>query len=65
MKKCRGNNGKRIWKKKAKKTDFGNFYRTPEEEFEAMRWCLKNNIVVAPLAAEKGKTNPQYFILIL
>lgn len=52
-----------IWnKKKAKKTDWGDFYRT-EEEFEAMRWCIKHGITIGPLAAEKGKTNPSnYFI---
>lgn len=54
--------GSGFGKSKVKKTDFGNYYRTPEE-FEAMRWCLKNNIIVAPLAAEKVKTNPQYFYI--
>ena len=53
--------GSGFGKSKAKKTDFGNYYRTPEE-FEAMRWCLKNNIVVAPLAAEKVKNKPSILL---
>ena len=44
--------GSGFGKSKGKKTNFGNYYRTPEE-YEAMVWCLKNRIVVAPLAADK------------
>lgn len=52
-------------KKKEKKTDWGNFYRS-DEEFEAMRWCIKNGICIGPLAVEKGKTNPaNYYIEII
>ena len=47
-------------KKKVKKTDWGDFYRS-DEEFEAMRWCLKHGIKIGLLAAEKGKTNPSSF----
>ena len=46
--------------KKGKKTDFCSYYRSPEE-YEAMKWCIKNGITIGPLAAEKVKTNPQYF----
>lgn len=50
-----------IWnKKKTKVTDFGDYYRT-DEEFEAMRWCIKHGITIGPLAADKGKTNPANF----
>jgi len=45
--------------KKVKKTDWGNFYRS-EEEFEAMQWCIKNKITIAPLAAKAGN-GPQDF----
>lgn len=45
--------------KKVKKTNWGNFYRS-EEEFEAMRWCIKNNIIISPLAATSGN-GPQNF----
>jgi hypothetical protein len=45
--------------KKVKKTNWGNFYRS-EEEFEAMRWCIKNNIIISPLAATPGN-GPQNF----
>ena len=31
-------------KAKGKKTNFGDYYRSPEE-YEAMIWCLKNKIV--------------------
>lgn len=49
------------WKKnKGKKTDWGDFYRS-DKEFEAMRWCIKNNIIIGPLAADKAKPNPQNF----
>ena len=41
--------------KKTKKTDFGSYYRSPEE-YEAMKWCIKNGITIGPLAAEKVKT---------
>ena len=54
--------GSGFGKSKGKKTNFGNYYRTPEE-YEAMVWCLKNKIVVAPLAADKVKTNPQNFYI--
>lgn len=47
-------------KKKVKVTDWGNFYRS-EEEFEAMRWCLKHGIKIGLLAADKGVTNPKNF----
>jgi hypothetical protein len=47
-------------KKKVKKTDWGDFYRS-DEEFEAMRWCLKHGIKIGLLAVEKGKTNPSNF----
>jgi len=50
-----------IWnKKKARQTDWGDFYRS-EEEFEAMRWCIKHGIKIGPFAVEKAKTNPQNF----
>ncbi len=32
--------GSGFGKSKGKKTNFGNYYRTPEE-YEAMVWCLK------------------------
>ena len=54
--------GSGFGKSKGKKTNFGSYYRTPEE-YEAMVWCLKNKIVVAPLAADKVKTNPQNFYI--
>ena len=47
-------------KKKAKVTDWGDFYRS-EEEFEAMRWCLNHGIKIGLLAVEKGVTNPKNF----
>jgi len=47
-------------KKKVKTTDWGDFYRS-DEEFEAMRWCLKRGIKIGPLAVEKAKTNPSNF----
>ncbi len=51
-----------VFKKKGKVTDFGGYYRTPEEH-KAMVWCIKNEIVVAPLAADKVVANPQNFYI--
>jgi len=46
-------------KKKSKKTNWGDWYRS-EEEFEAMRWCLKHSIKIGVLAAEPGE-GPKHF----
>ena len=51
-----------VFKKKGKTTNFGGYYRTPEEH-KAMSWCLKNDIIVAPLAADKVVANPQNFYI--
>jgi hypothetical protein len=50
-----------IMPKKARKTNWGNFYRS-EEEFEAMRWCIKNNITISPLAATAGNAPQNFYI---
>ena len=35
----------------AKKKDFDmGFYTYTEEEYEAYKWCIKNNIYISPLA---------------
>ena len=47
--------------KKIKKTDWGDFYRS-EDDFEAMRWCLKNKITIAPLAATAGNAPKDFWI---
>ena len=47
--------------KKFKKTNWGTYYRT-EEEFEAMRWCIKNNIRIGVLAAEPGGGPKQFYV---
>ena len=39
--------------KKKKRTKWGTFYRS-EYEFEAMRWCVNNNIKIGPLATTPG-----------
>lgn len=46
-------------KKKGKKTNWGDWYRS-DEEFEAMRWCLKNGIKIGLLAASPGE-GPKHF----
>lgn len=47
--------------KKVRKTNWGNFYRS-EEEFKAMRWCIKNNITISPLAATAGNAPQSFYI---
>ena len=47
--------------KKVKKTNWGNFYRS-KEEFEAMCWCIKNRITIAPLAAKAGNAPQDFWI---
>jgi len=49
-------------KKKAKTTNWGDFYRS-EKEFEAMKWCINHGITIGPLAADKGSTNPNNFYI--
>ena len=46
-------------RKKGKKTNCGNYYRS-DFEYEAMVWCLKNDIKIGLLAAETGD-GPKYF----
>ena len=46
-------------RKKGKKTNWGNYYRS-NFEYEAMVWCLKNDIKIGLLAAETGD-GPKYF----
>ena len=39
-------------KKSTKKTKWGDYYRS-EEEYKAMSWCIKNDITIGLIAAEK------------
>ena len=50
--------------KKLKKTDWGKFFRT-EEQYEAMVWCIKNNIRIGPYAASHGPASKEYYIDII
>ncbi|MAO19588.1 MAG: hypothetical protein CMJ25_02450 [Phycisphaerae bacterium] len=47
--------------KKVKKTNWGDFYRS-EEQFKAMQWCIKNNIIITPLAATAGNAPQNFWI---
>lgn len=51
-------------KKKGKKTNWGNFYRS-EYQNEAMRWCINNGIAIGPLAAEPGDGPSHFWIEIV
>jgi|SaaInl6LU_22_DNA_1037377.scaffolds.fasta_scaffold101965_1 hypothetical protein len=45
--------------KKSKKTNWGSYYRS-DYEYQAMVWCLKNDIRIGLLAAETGN-GPKHF----
>ena len=47
--------------KKKKRTKWGTFYRS-EYEFEAMRWCVNNNIKIGPLATTPGEGPTTFWI---
>jgi len=48
-------------KKKSKKTNWGSYYRS-EYEYQAMVWCLKNDIRIGLLAAETGEGPKRFFV---
>ena len=47
--------------KKSKKTNWGSYYRS-EYEYQAMVWCLKNDIRIGLLAAEPGTGPKRFFV---
>tara|TARA_R110002073_G_scaffold183616_1_gene341850 strand:+ start:239 stop:502 length:264 start_codon:yes stop_codon:yes gene_type:complete len=46
---------------KKKPTNWGKFFRT-EQDFKAMRWCLKRGIKIGPLAAVPGYGPQKFYI---
>jgi hypothetical protein len=47
--------------KRSKKTNWGSYYRS-EYEYQAMVWCLKNDIRIGLLAAEPGDRPKRFFV---
>ena len=51
-------------KKKVKKTNWGDYYRS-EYEFEAMRWCVNNGIRIGLLAVQPGEGPTHFYVEIM